>query len=233
MTQTTDRRQNSRTANCRSCGAYCEAGKGYLYFDRAKGWFVKCQDCNAGQKTRATVKAERRALTHPIQPTVRPWTITQVRKWTVELVTRSDDVAVVLRTGTAETVMSFRDPITSRFTANSLYEMDGMDIDGKPISLPSAKHLDSLIYPLVEWVQKREQVAGEAAALRLVIAGATAVLRAGGHGWQVDYKGGRYTMWGCVDGKNEISGFTCESGENRRWIETTVEQLISDESLSS
>lgn len=233
MATATERRRNMRAENCRSCGKFCEAGQGYLYKDththrrnRYTGrflWFVKCEECHEGAKTRLTISMEQQAAARAAEPVVRPWSVSQVKKWVVSRTTHDGDVAIRIDGGTFSEVVSYRDRINSRFTAPAGYSMEQMEFCGKPLSEKAAEHLSEQVLRIVVAVQSEEQVSGELAAAKLVSAGATVTPCPSGYGWRVEYKGGRYTLWGCVDGKNKVVGLAQEQG---RWIETTAEELI-------
>ena len=229
---TTERRRNMRVENCRACGKPCEAGQGYLYRDttsrtvRRLGWFVKCEKCHGGGKTRLTVSLEKQAAARAEEPIVRPWSVSQVKKWVVSRTTHEGDVAIRIEAGTAFVeVVSYRDRINSRFTAPTGYALEQAEFAGKPLSRRAAAYLTAQILPIVVAVQTEEQVAGEGAIAKLTAAGATATPCPSGYGWQVDFKGGRYTLWGCVGGTNKVVGMT-QPNEHGRWVETTAEELL-------
>lgn len=213
----------------------CDAGNGYLYKDtntnrrnRYTGrflWFVKCGDCHSGAKTRMTVEMEKQAAARADEPVVRPWSVSQVKKWIVSRTTHEGDVAIRIDSSTFTEVVSYRDCINSRFTAPTGYAMEQMVFGGKPLSEKAAEHLSEQVLRIVVAVQSEEQVAGELAVEKMVSAGATVTPCLSGYGWCVEYKGGRYTLWGCVDGKNKVVGMT-QANEQGRWIETTAESLI-------
>ena len=242
MDATTERRRNMRAEQCRACGQLCEAGQGYLYHDtnttrrnRHTGrflWFVKCEECHVGAKTRMTVKLEQQAAARAAEPIIRPWSVSQVRTWAVDRVTHDGDVAILVETGTFGEVVSYRDPINSRFTAPTGYSLEQREFGGKPLSERAAAELGGKILAIVVAVQNEERAAGEAAVAKLVAAGAAVTPHGSGFCWKVSYRGGEYWLWGCVDGKNRVSGLT-DVDANRnvtgRWIETTAEELIAAE----
>ena len=226
----TDRRRNMRAENCKACGKLCEAGQGYLYRDTHGrpnrntgrfGWFVKCEECNAGNKTRSTVKMEQHAAAHANDPVIRPWSVSQVKKWAVERITHDGDVAIRIEAGTFSEIISYRDRINSSFTAPTGYAMKQHDFSGKPLSRNAADELSDRVVTIVNAVNREERTAGELAAAKLTAAGAVVALHCSGACWNVEYKGGRYTLWGCVDGMNKMSGLV-----NGQWTETTAENLI-------
>lgn len=234
-----ERRRNMRAENCRACGKFCEAGQGYLYRDTNSrtvrrlgrfGWFVKCEECHGGNKSQTTVRMERDAAARADEPVVRPWSVSQVKRWTVSRTVHEGDVAIRISAGVFEEVVSYRDRINSRFTAPTGYALEQATFAGRPLSENAATHLSGQILPLVVAVQSEEQAAGEAAVAKLVAAGATATPCPSGYGWRVEYKGGRYTLWGCVDGKNKVSGLVGEAHQlnehGGRWVETTAEELL-------
>lgn len=230
----TERRRNMRAENCRACGKLCEAGHGYLYRDTNSrtvrrlgrfGWFVKCEGCHGGNKSQMTVRMERDAAARADEPVVRPWSVSQVKRWVVSRTVHEGDVAIRISAGVFEEVVSYRDRINSRFTAPTGYALEQATFAGRPLSENAATYLSGQILPLVVAVQSEEQAAGEAAVAKLVAAGATATPCPSGYGWRVEYKGGRYTLWGCVDGKNKVSGLT-QPNEQGRWVETTAEELL-------
>ena len=66
--------------------------------------------------------------------------------------------------------------------------------------------------------------------IKLVAAGATVSPYNTDTAWRVGYKGGSYTLWGCVDGKNKMSGMAT-LGVAGTWVETTTEELIAKAEL--
>lgn len=237
-TMTTERRRNAHPGNCRSCGAAVEAGAGYLYRDtngrqaRARydrtgrwGWFVRCNACHTGNKTKLTVEMERDAVRRQSAPVVRPWSVSQVRGWAVDRITHKGEPAILVESGTFGEIVSYRDRINSRFTAPTGYALKQMELAGRPLSEKAAAHLSALILALVVAVQREEQEAGEAALAKLLAAGASAKPCPSGYGWRVEFRGGRYTLWGCVGGKNKVMGIT-QPNESGRWVDTDAESLI-------
>jgi hypothetical protein len=233
--QATDRRRNLRPEACRSCGKFCEAGQGYLYRDTSGGtvrrlgrfgWFVKCAECHSDGKSRLTVSMERHAAANPPALAIRPWSVAQVKRWTVVRVTHEGDVALRLDAGSFSEIISDRDRINSRFTAPTGYALEQAEFADKPLSANAAAYLESQILPLVNAIQAEEQLAGEEAAAKLATAGATVTPLITGYGWRIEYRGGHYTLWGCVGGKNSLKGFRL-TDEGERWTETTAEKLLS------
>ena len=224
-----------RSENCRACGKLCEAGQGYLYRDTTSrtvrrlgrfGWFVKCEECHGGAKTRLTVSLEKRAAARADVPFVRPWSVSQVKNWAVGRTTHEGDVAINIEAGTAFVeVVSYRDRINSRFTAPTGYALEQAEFAGKPLSEKAAAYLTAQILPIVVAVQTEEQLAGDEAIAKLTAAGATATPCPSGYGWRVEFKGGRYTLRGCIGGANKVVGMT-QPNEHGRWVETTAEELL-------
>lgn len=235
-----DRRRNMRPDNCRACGKSCEAGQGYLYRDTNSrtvrrigrfGWFVKCEECHGGNKTKMTVAMEKHAAARANEPVVRPWSVAQVRNWAVDRITHNGDVAILVETGTFGMIVSYRDPINGRFTAPTGYALEQKEFAGKPLSEKAAAELSPRILAIVVAVQGEELAAGEAAAARLVAAGATVTLHPCGWGWKVSYKGGEFHLDGLTGGANRIGGFTGLDAERRVtgvWFEGTVEELLAN-----
>lgn len=234
MTATKCRRRNMRAEGCRSCGKLCEAGQGYLYHDtnttrrnRYTGrflWFVKCEECHSGNKTRMTFAMDKDRDSRANDPVVRPWSVSQVRKWSVSRVTHEGEVAIRIDSADFQEVVSYRDAINSRFSAPTGYAMEQMEFSGKPLSDKAAADLSGRVLAILVDVQNEEQAAGESAIQKLATAGATVAKCLSGYGWKVEYKGGHYTLFGCVDGKNKVVGWTKET-EHCRWIVTTAEEL--------
>jgi hypothetical protein len=234
----TERRRNMRAESCRACGKACEAGQGYLYRDthnrrrnRYTGaflWFVKCEECHGGDKTRLTIASEKYAAAHANDPVVRPWSVSQVKKWAVTRTEHEGDIAIRVEAGTFSEVVSYRDHINSRFSAPTGYSLEQHEFAGKPLSQKAADELGARILPMLVAIQNEEQAAGEAAVAKLVAAGATAKPCPSGYGWRVEYKGGDYCLWGCVEGKNKITGIG-RKGVAGQWVETTAEELIAAE----
>jgi hypothetical protein len=232
-----DRRRNMRAENCRACGVPCEAGQGYLYQDtnsrrrnRVNGrflWFVKCEKCHSEAKTRTTVAMEKSAASHANEPVVRPWSVSQAKKWVVSQTTHDGDVAIRVDGANFSEIISGRDRINSRFTAPTGYSLEQREFAGKPLSENAASYLSELVLAIVVAVQSEEESAGEMAVAKLVDAGAVVTPYLSGHAWRVEYRGGRYTLWGCVDGKNKVTGLA-QASETGRWVETTAEELIGE-----
>lgn len=234
-----ERRRNMRAENCKACGKLCEAGQGYLYRDTHGrpnrhtgrfGWFVKCEGCSAGNKTRLTVKMEQHAAAHANDPVIRPWSITQVKKWLVKRITHDGDVAIIVEAPTFSEVISYRDRINSSFSAPTGYGLEQHDFAGKPLSDKAAVELSDRIVAIVNAVNREERAAGEAAAAKLTAAGAVVSMHCTGGSWKVEFKGGSYTLWGHVDGTNKMTGLVSTAVVNGTtvgpWIETTAETLI-------
>jgi hypothetical protein len=230
----TERRKNARPENCRACGVFCEAGQGNLYRDTTSrtvnrlgkfGWFVKCNSCNDGGKTRLTVTMEKQAAARSGEVAVRPWSVSQVKKWIVSRMTHEGEVAIQIDAGSFVEVVSYRDRINSRFTAPTGYSLEQIEFAGKPLSEKASRLLSEQILPIVVAVQSEEKTSGEIALEKMIAAGATAKPCPSGHGWRVEFQGGRYTLWGCVDGKNQVSGLD----PTNKWIETTAESLLAAE----
>jgi hypothetical protein len=233
----TDRRRNMRAEGCKVCGAHCESGAGYLYKDtntfrrnhRTGGflWFVKCETCHGGNKTRLTLEMERNALKHANDPVVHAWSVTQVKKWVVSRVTHEGDVAIKVTGKGVDLVVSYRDPISSRFSAPTGYSLEQKVIADKPLSKSAANHLGDRILAVLCDVQAEEAASAEAAVTRLRAAGAAVVACPSGCGWRVDFGGHHYTMWGCVGGDTRICGYTpSPDGGLNRFVDTTVEKLL-------
>lgn len=229
---TTERRRNMRAENCRACGEPCEAGKGYLYRDtRGKvvrrlgrfGWFVKCESCHQGAKTRESVFREQQAAKRANEPIIRPWAVPQVKKWTISRIAHLGDVAICIEAGMFTQIVSYRDPMNGRFTAPTGYAMEQMIVADKPLSEQAARFLSGRILALVKVVQAEEQASGERAVAKLVAAGATVDPAPSGHGWRVALNGGNYSLWGFTGGKNKIMGVP---GQQGGWVETTIEKLL-------
>ena len=225
-----------RAENCRSCGKFCESGHGYLYRDTHGrpnyrtgrfGWFVKCEECHTGAKTRLTVSLEKQAAARANEPVVRSWSVSQVKKWVISRTVHEGDVAIQVDGGSFVTVVSYRDRINGRFTAPTGYNLEQYEFEGKPLSEKAEAHLSPQILSLVTAVQKEEHEAGETAVAKLVAAGATATPYLSGHAWSVVFQGGSYTLWGNVDGGNKVTGVT-QPNERGRWVETTAEAMIAD-----
>jgi len=102
----TDRRRNLRAENCRKCGAFCEAGAGFLYrlttgvkartihnHTGRWGWFVKCERCHAGE----TEKAGRVPVSR--------WGVRDVAKWGIDTTTDEYGVTESWLTAGAERLM--------------------------------------------------------------------------------------------------------------------------------
>jgi hypothetical protein len=234
MATTCDRRRNMRAENCKACGKFCEAGQGYLYRDTHGrpnrytgkfGWFVKCEECHSGNKTKLTVTLEKHAAAHANDPVIRPWSVASVKNWTVTRTTHEGDVAIRVDGKGFSEIVSGRDRINSRFTAKNSYTLEQNGLAGKPLSEKAAEHLGAQIFAIVVAVQDDERMAGNAAVDKLVAAGATVTLSPSGNAWKVKYKGGEYTLWGCVDGKNKVTGLAV-AGVHGPWVETTAEELI-------
>ena len=139
-----------------------------------------------------------------------------------------DDVAIRLESGSISEIISYRDRINSSFTAPTGYALEEATIGGKPLSPNAVTYLSPKILAIVEAVRSDEQASGELAVAKLVEAGATVHRGSSWNTWKVSYRGGSYTLWGCIDGKNKICGVT-ESNENGRWVDTTAEELIRGE----
>jgi hypothetical protein len=226
-----ERRRNMKAESCRACGKFCEAGDGFLYRDththrrnRYTGrflWFVKCVDCHEGNKTKGIVAAEKYAAAHASDPVVRPWSLSQVRKWSVERIEHKDDVAIRIESATFAGIISYRDRINSSFRAPTGYAMEQYEFAGKPLSRNAADELTNRVLPIINAVNSEERASGEIAAAKLVAAGAVVSKHCCGFCWNVEFKGGRFTLWGCVNGNNKMSGII-----NGKWVETTAENLI-------
>jgi hypothetical protein len=223
-----------RTENCRACGKLCEAGQGYLYRDTHGrpnrytgkfGWFVKCEECHGGSKTKMTVAMEKHAAAHINDPVIRSWSVAQVKNWVVIRTTYEDDVAIRVEGNGFSEVVSYRDRINSRFSAPTGYTLEQKEFAGKPLSEKAAEHLSARILVIVNAVQEEEQAAGEAAVAKLAAAGAQISFYPAGNCWEVKYQGVSYNLWGCVDGKNKLIGVV-QTGGLGTWVETTAEELI-------
>lgn len=237
----TERRRNMRPENCRACGKHCEAGEGYLYRDTnsrtsrqnrnrrtgAFGWFVKCADCHAGEKTRLTVRMEKDAAARADEPIVRPWSVSQVKGWTVTRTTHEGDVAIRVEGKGISQVVSYRDRINSAFDAPSAYHLEEFGLAGKPLSRAAAELIGEQIKVITHAINAEERASAEAAVAKLVAAGATCEMWNVYHCYKVEYKGGQYTLWGCVEGKNKVTGIITTTIPYT-WIETTAEKLLEE-----
>lgn len=207
MTTATSRRRNMRAECCRACGTMCEPEQGYLYSDtntsrrnRHTGrflWFVKCESCHLGNKSRTTVAMERQAAARASEPVIRPWSIAQVKGWTVERFTYKGDAAIRICAPTFSAVISYRDRINSSFQACSVYDLEEYGVAGKACSAKAAAHISNQIDSIVTAVQSEERANGETAAARLTALGA--IVTDHHHYWRVSVAGGNYTLWGCVN----------------------------------
>jgi hypothetical protein len=194
-----ERRRNMRAEACRSCGAACAAGAGYLYRDLGTGrrrasWFVKCEECHGGKKTRLSVKLERQAAARaelPAEPAVRPWGVASARKWAVELAPgEGGDVALFLAGPFGRLAISYRDRIGGGFDAPTGYALEeGVRVAGKPLSRAAALELSPRILALVAQVRERERAGVMEAAATLEAGGVVAVKHPFSDYWTVKLGG--------------------------------------------
>ena len=159
----TQRRTNGRAANCKACGAFCEAGTGFLHFDRksrsghsgpARGWFVKCGTCTSGGETRGSLKCKAVAAARRANPAPRPWSVTQVKGWAVTGATRDDGPEVIV------SGRDFEEVVTQRDYRGWLYQTCDLAeavIAGRPLSPAAADHLAARISPLAAAAFAAEQ----------------------------------------------------------------------------
>jgi hypothetical protein len=177
-----------------------------------------------------TVKMERYVASQPDKPVVHSWSVASVKNWTVTRTTHEDDVAIRVEGKGFSEIVSYRDPINSLFRAPTGYTLEQREFAGKPLSEKAAEHLSAQILVILTAVQREERAGGEAAVIKLVAAGATVSPYNTDTAWRVGYKGGSYTLWGCVDGKNKMSGMAT-LGVAGTWVETTTEELIAKAEL--
>lgn len=252
MATTKERRRNMRAEGCRACGKFCEAGQGYLYRDTNSkttrrngrfGWFVKCEECNSGNKTRMTVAMEKQAEKHKDDPVIRPWSVSQVKKWTVELGTVEEafadvvtlDVGIYVVGSFGRTLISYRDPIGSTFTAPG--DMEGYEVDGKPLSKAAAVELSARIYPLVREVNQKETDGVVAAATALTNGGVEVVKHPYSKHWSLKLGGlvtldagfqavaVELTLTGDALTGYRISGYDRRSGVSK-WVVLSIADVI-------
>ena len=174
----TERRRNMRAEPCRICGKDCPAGEGFLYRDTDSrtvrrlgrfGWFVKCAECHGGKETRGTLANKRLAAKCAATPAVRPWSVSQVKTWSVE---RVGDKVIVTAKDWAE-MGTYRDIITRECVAKCEYHLTEFGLGGKPLSKAAAELVCSRIRPFATAILMEERAATTAIIDALANAGAT------------------------------------------------------------
>ena len=174
----TDRRRNMRAEPCRICGKDCSAGEGYLYRDTDSrtvrrlgrfGWFVKCAECHGAKETRGTRANKLHAAKCAAEPTVRPWSVSQVKGWTVERV--CDKVVITAKDWCEQG--TYRDRITRACVAKCEYHLTEFGLCDRPLSQAAAELIYSRIRPLAAAIVAEERAATTAIIDALANAGAT------------------------------------------------------------
>lgn len=228
----TERRRNQYIANCKVCGCEVKPGEGWLYSDTkssnsrsrraSTGRWIKVVKCDRCHTNNLAHKWQVDNLNRPVEPTIRPWSVSQVKKWAVIRGEQDNEVVLFLEGSFGRIKISERDSINDAFTAPSTYRLEECGIEGKPLSRAAAEELGQRIRSEVRAIADAEKASAEAARAVLTAAGATcnAPDRAW-HCFSFTYAGGRYWLWGRV-GRTFVSGLDATD----KFVETTVEELI-------
>lgn len=232
----TMRRRNQYADNCYVCRKEVPVGEGWLYCDTKSqrsrgrhragfGWKkqVKCNRCHEGNVTN---KYQADALDNPkpAEPVVRPWSITQVKKWVIEVreieIEGKKDIAILVN----GEVVSCRDRIGAMLCVPSDCQLEEFGILGKPLSRSAVQHIFPLLYAEIKKIHNAEKEASERAWDLMQDRG-------------INVEDGTSNVWfrfktphesGCVygryDGSVVVSGISI--APISRWFETTLEEFL-------
>lgn len=228
----TERRRNAYADHCYVCRKEVPAGEGWLYSDvrsdrsrsryRSTGRFkkrVKCDRCH-NEKISHKWQADNLDNPKPAEPVVRPWSVSQVKKWALERGEHEGDVALFVVGPFGRLKISDRDSISCSFVAPSCWQLEEFGIADKPLSQAAAKEFGERVRAEVTVVANAERASAESAAKILEEAGASVERGNSWHSFKVQIGGGRYWLWGKMAG-NVVSGVDSQNN----WIETTAEVL--------
>ncbi len=221
-----DRRRNQYAANCKVCGVEVQPGNGWLYNDtRCRAgqgkWskFVKCDRCHELGVSHKSQLPENQ--TAP-QPTVRPWSVSQVRLWTIERGEVDGDAALFVVGSFGREVISYRDRINSGFCVFSGYALEMHEVAGKPLSKAGVEELSPRLEAAADVIRGDEVEALDNAVAKLLAAGGTFdPLAQRQHYRRVEFRGGSWCVFA-----NSVYG---QPALGLPYINTTVEKLIGSE----
>jgi hypothetical protein len=248
------RRRNAYADHCCVCHAAVASGEGWLYSDTKSNrsrsyrsgsgrWIkkVKCDRCHSEGLT-SKWQADNLDNPKPAAPVVRPWAVSQVRKWTLEVgEVEGDggrDVALYIVGAFGRQLISSRDRIGGGFTAFSGYALEaGLVVDGKPLSKAAADELSPRITEVVSEVNRKELEGGPVAAALLAAAGVEAIKHPYAPFWSIRL-GGLATLEGGYQAiaielnlaGDYFAGYRI-TGHDRRsgvslWVSLSVEEVV-------